>query len=178
MATVTKTGRGARTTKKAARRIGIFAGSFDPPTRGHIDLIERATQLVDELVIGIGAADGKAPLFTTEERVALIKSLSAGLKNVKVETYSGLTVDFATKVGATVSIRGVRSAIDYDYEMRMALMNQTLKPDLQTLFLPTRAEFSHISSTLAKEIARHGGDCKLLVPGPVAKALKLKFAPR
>ncbi|MEN9835740.1 MAG: hypothetical protein RL011_1933 [Pseudomonadota bacterium] len=158
-------------------RVGIFAGSFDPPTYGHIDLIERATQLVDHLVIGIGASEGKVPLFSTDERIALIKSLGSKLKNISVETYSGLTVDFATRVGATVSIRGVRSAIDYDYEMRMALMNQTLKPDLQTLFLPTRAEFSHVSSTLAKEIARHGGACELLVPGLVARALKRKFAP-
>lgn len=177
MARTTKTAQRSRKTGKAAARVGIFAGSFDPPTYGHIDLIERATELVDLLVIGIGASEGKVPLFSTDERVALIKSLCPKLKNIRVETYSGLTVDFATSVGATVSIRGVRSAIDYDYEMRMALMNQTLKPDLQTLFLPTRSEFSHVSSTLAKEIARHGGAAELLVPASVAKAMKRKFTP-
>jgi pantetheine-phosphate adenylyltransferase len=158
------------------QRVGIFAGSFDPPTLGHQDLIRRASLLLDELVVAVGAADGKSPLFTTAERVAMTQALCSEYKNVRVISFDGLTVDCALAEGATTIIRGVRSAIDYDYEMRMALMNQAMKPQLQTIFLPTRAELSHISSSLAKEIARHGGDSRLLVPSLVARELKKKFS--
>ena len=155
---------------------GLFAGSFDPPTLGHLDLITRASMLVDHLVVAIGASDGKSPLFTTKERLAMTAAICRPLTNVKVVSFEGLTVDSAKKYGATVLFRGVRSAIDYDYEVRMATMNQSLNTEVQTIFLPARAELSHISSTLAKEIARFGGDFRLLVPEFVAIELGKKFA--
>ena len=158
------------------QRVGIFAGSFDPLTLGHQDLIRRAGSLMDELVVAVGAADGKSPLFTMAERVAMAKAICREFNNVRVISFDGLTVDCALAEGATTIIRGVRSAIDYDYEMRMALMNQAMKPQLQTIFLPTRADLSHISSYLAKEIARYGGDSSLLVPALVERELKKKFS--
>lgn len=164
-----------RQRQRLSKQVGIYAGSFDPPTLGHMDVIERASELVDRLIVGVGTSAGKAPLFSPEERSELLTQLCRSQRNVVVSNFSGLTVDFAAQAGATVIIRGLRSAADYDYEMRMAQMNHALRPGLHTIFLPTRAELSHISSSLAKEIARYGGDSALLVPELVDKALRKKF---
>ena len=167
---------GSKSRPQPSHLIGIYAGSFDPPTLGHLDLIARASQMVGQLVVAIGAAQGKAPLFSVEERLDLTKALCRPYPNVAVQSFAGLTVDFAAEVGAALIIRGLRSASDYDYEMRMAQMNQAMKPNLHTIFLPTRPDLSHISSSLAREIARHGGDVSLLVPPAVVRPLRRKFA--
>lgn len=156
-------------------RTAVYTGSFDPMTLGHLDVIERASGLFDRLIVGIGEASAKTPLFPLKERIALVKKICADLKNVEVESFKGLAVDFARSLKATALIRGLRSSADYNYEMQMALMNRAMAPDLETLFIPTSPQFSHISSSLAKEIALHGGDVNLLVPALVSKKLAEKI---
>lgn len=163
-----------KATRSGKPRIGVYTGSFDPMTFGHLDVIERASGLFDEVVVAVGAAGGKQPLFTVDERVALIAQVVRRLSNVKVESFDGLAVEFAARRGACALIRGLRSATDYAYEVQMALMNRALDKRVETLFLPTSPEFSHISSSLAKEIALHGGQVGLLVPPLVAKKLAEK----
>jgi len=154
-----------------AIRRAVFPGSFDPMTRGHLDVIERTSRLFDEVIVAVGEARDKSPLFPTKERVAIVNEVCAELGNVKAEAFTGLVVDFARKRGAVALVRGIRSGSDYDYEMQMALMNRAMHSDLETIFIPTNPSFSHISSSLAKEIAKHGGDVSLLVPGAVASRL-------
>jgi pantetheine-phosphate adenylyltransferase len=156
----------------------VFAGSFDPLTLGHLDVIERASKLFDRVVVAMGESRGKAPLFTTEERAALIEAECARLGNVEPATFRGLAVEFAKAQGAVAFIRGVRSSLDFAYEMQMAQMNRALAPAIETIFIPTAPLVSHISSSLAKEIAKHGGDLALLVPPRVAKRLARKVRDR
>jgi len=160
---------------KTTERVAVYSGSFDPMTLGHLDVIRRASRLFDVLIVATGEASGKAPLFTTPERCEVIAAVVADLPNVKVESYRGLTVTFAEKQRAVALVRGLRSHSDYDYEMQMALMNRVLAPAIETLFIPTSPQFSHISSSLAKEIALHGGDVNLLVPPLVARKLADKI---
>ncbi len=161
------------------KRVGIYTGSFDPMTLGHFDIIQRATQIFDEVVVAIGEGRGKSPLFTAAERIELIETACKPLKAVRVETFSGLAVEYAKKLGGKgVLIRGLRNSSDYNYETQMAQMNQALAHDVETIFLATSPAYSHISSSLAKEIAYHGGQTKLLVPPVVATALENKFKVR
>jgi pantetheine-phosphate adenylyltransferase len=160
--------------KSAHGRLAVYTGSFDPMTLGHLDVIHRASGLFDRLIVAIGEARDKNGLFPVQERVALITDVCADLPNVTVETFKGLAVDFAREHAAVAIIRGLRSSADYSYEMQMALMNRALASDVETIFLPTSPQFSHISSSLAKEIALHGGDLNLLVPPEVAKRLAAK----
>lgn len=153
-------------------RVAIFTGTFDPVTLGHEDIIQRLSPLFDTLIVGLGVGQGKAPLFSLEERMELIRRVSAPWPNVKVEAFQGLAVNFARAKGAQALIRGLRSNADYAYEIQMASMNRILAPEVETLLIPTRADLSHVSSTLAKEIARHGGDAHLLVSSVVAERLK------
>jgi pantetheine-phosphate adenylyltransferase len=152
-------------------RVAVFTGSFDPITLGHEDVIRRACQLFDQVVVGVGVANGKNPLFTVDERVALLRQVCRDLAQVEICSFDGLSVDFARSKGAKVLVRGIRSSSDYAYEVQMALMNRAMAPEIETIFIPTSPEYSHISSTLAKEIAIHGGDTALLVPDIVAKQL-------
>jgi pantetheine-phosphate adenylyltransferase len=138
-------------------------------------VIERASGLFDRLVVGIGESTSKTPLFPLKERLELVAEICSGLKNVEVKSFTGLAVDFAEGEKAQALIRGLRSSADYNYEMQMALMNRAMAPDLETLFIPTSPQFSHISSSLAKEIALHGGKVNLLVPTLVSKKLAEKF---
>jgi pantetheine-phosphate adenylyltransferase len=162
-------------------RVGLYPGSFDPVTYGHIDIVRRAAHLVDKLVIAIGAHHDKHPLFTLEERVKLSKSVltpiakSIGLA-LDVTTYANLTVDAAKDAKATVVIRGLRDAGDFDYEMQMAGMNQTLAPEIETVFLASSPESRHIAASLVRQIAAMGGDVSSFVPPVVATALRKKFA--
>jgi pantetheine-phosphate adenylyltransferase len=162
-------------------RVGLYPGSFDPVTYGHIDIVRRAAHLVDKLVIAIGAHHDKHPLFTIEERVKLSKSVlgpiakSIGIA-LEVTTYANLTVDAAKDAKATVVIRGLRDAGDFDYEMQMAGMNQTLAPEIETVFLASSPESRHIAASLVRQIAAMGGDVSSFVPPVVATALKKKFA--
>ncbi len=153
----------------------VYTGSFDPMTLGHLDVIERASSRFDRLVVGIGESGSKAPLFSLKERIELVTKTCAKLVNVEVRSFKGLAVDFATAAKAQTLIRGLRSSADYNYEMQMALMNRAMAPELETLFIPTSPQFSHISSSLAKEIALHGGKVNLLVPTLVSKKLAEKL---
>ena len=162
-------------------RIGLYPGSFDPVTYGHVDIVRRAAHLVDKLVIAIGTHPDKHPLFTAEERVKLTSAVlnpvakEIGLK-LEVTTYGNLTVDAAKDAKATVVIRGLRDAGDFDYEMQMAGMNQALAPEIETVFLASSPESRHIAASLVRQIAAMGGDVSSFVPPVVTAALKKKFA--
>ena len=162
-------------------RTGLYPGSFDPVTFGHVDIVRRARHLVDKLVIAIGTHHDKHPLFTAEERVKLASAVlkpvakKIGLK-LEVTTYDKLTVAAARDAGATVVIRGLRDAGDFDYEMQMAGMNTALAPEIETVFLASSPETRHIAASLVRQIAAMGGDVSTFVPPIVATALKRKFA--
>lgn len=161
----------AKVKKHKGERTAIYTGSFDPMTLGHLDVIARASGLFDRLIVAIGESGGKQPLFTIKERLTQIAAVVKPYKNVEVASFAGLAVEFAKAQGAVALVRGLRSATDYAYEVQMALMNRVLQHDIETLFIPTSPEVSHISSTLAKEIALHGGKVELLVPPLVARKL-------
>jgi pantetheine-phosphate adenylyltransferase len=162
-------------------RVGLYPGSFDPVTYGHVDIVRRAAHLVDRLVIAVGTHHDKHPLFIAEERVKLTREVltpeakEVGLDLV-VTTYGNLTVDAAKEEGATVVIRGLRDAGDFDYEMQMAGMNQALAPEIETVFLASSPEARHIAASLVRQIAEMGGDVSSFVPKAVAAALRKKFA--
>jgi len=162
-------------------RVGLYPGSFDPVTYGHVDIVRRAAHLVDKLVIAVGTHHDKHPLFTAEERVKLTTEVltpvakEIGLK-LAVTTYGNLTVDAAKDAGANVVIRGLRDAGDFDYEMQMAGMNQALAPEIETVFLASSPEARHIAASLVRQIAAMGGDVSSFVPQVVTAALEKKFA--
>jgi len=145
-------------------RIGIYPGSFDPVTLGHLDIIERASRMVDKLIIGVLVNGAKSPMFTTEERVALIKKVTKDMPNVVVEANDGLLVDFAENKGAQVIIRGLRAVTDFEYELQIAQTNHKLNPNVDTVFLTTSVEYSYVSSSIVREIASYGGDISQFVP--------------
>jgi pantetheine-phosphate adenylyltransferase len=156
-------------------RIAIYAGSFDPITRGHEDLMTRSLGFVDRLIVAVAKSVGKAPVFTMDERVALIRSAVGDEKRIEVKSFDGLLVDFAGSVGANVIIRGLRAVSDFEYEYQMALMNRHLAPGLETIFMVPSLDTTYISASLVREVARFGGDVSGLVHPAVAKALKAKF---
>jgi pantetheine-phosphate adenylyltransferase len=162
-------------------RIALYAGSFDPVTNGHLDVVRQAARLADRLVLAIGVHPGQAPLFSADERLAMLQETCAGVaREAKCElacvTFSDLVVDAARKAGATILIRGLRDATDFDYEMQMAGMNATIAPAVQTVFLPASPVARPITATLVRQIAGMGGDVSAFVPAPVAARLKKKFA--
>jgi pantetheine-phosphate adenylyltransferase len=162
-------------------RVGLYPGSFDPVTYGHVDIVRRAAHLVDKLVIAVGTHHDKHPLFTTDERVKLTQEvLGCVAKEIGLElavtTYGNLTVDAAKNAGANVVIRGLRDAGDFDYEMQMAGMNQALAPEIETVFLASSPNSRHIAASLVRQIAAMGGDVSSFVPKVVSAALKKKFA--
>ncbi len=155
----------------------LYPGSFDPVTLGHLDVIERAAKLFDRLIIAVAHNPDKRPLFTPEKRVELIRASTGGLANIEVVSFQGLLVDFAKKAGAVTVVRGLRAVTDFEFEFQMALMNKTLSPDLETIFLTSREAFTYLSSRVIKEVARLGGDITRFVPAPVVTALAAAFAP-
>ncbi|MEZ8141238.1 MULTISPECIES: pantetheine-phosphate adenylyltransferase [Enterovibrio] len=157
--------------KKALTRV-IYPGTFDPVTNGHIDLVERAASMFDEVIVGIAASPSKKPLFGLEERVSLAKEVTAHLDNVSVVGFSGLLVDFAKQYNANILVRGLRAVSDFEYEFQLANMNRRLMPELESVFLTPSEENSFISSTLVKEVALHGGDTSGFVHPKVLEALK------
>jgi pantetheine-phosphate adenylyltransferase len=162
-------------------RVGLYPGSFDPITLGHVDIVHRAADLVDRLVIAVGAHHDKRPLFSTDERVNLVHEVLepvgvAARLDFAVDTYGGLTVDAAKAAGAALVIRGLRDAGDFDYEMQMAGMNGALAPEIQTVFLASSPDTRHIAASLVRQIAAMGGDVSTFVPPRVAAALKQKFS--
>jgi pantetheine-phosphate adenylyltransferase len=158
--------------------VAIYPGSFDPITNGHLDIATRAAKLFDKLVIGVFETPNKPLLFTTEERVELIKKAITGLPNVEVESFGGLTVNFARKVKAIAMVRGLRMSADFEREFDMAMMTKKLYPELEFICLMSRVEYQFLSSSLLKEAASLGGDLHDLVPAHVAEALKKKFQSR
>jgi pantetheine-phosphate adenylyltransferase len=155
-------------------RIGVYPGSFDPVTRGHEDLIRRSRAFVDRIIVAVAVNVAKQPLFTLDERVALLRE-TVGLPEVEVRAFDGLLVEFARSVGATVIVRGLRAVSDFEYEFQMALMNRTLDPKLETVFLVPAFDLTYLSSSLVREVARFGGDVSQLVQPTVQQALRKKF---
>jgi pantetheine-phosphate adenylyltransferase len=154
--------------------IALFAGRFDPVTNGHLDIALRAADLFDEVVVGV--AESRSTLFSTEERVDLFREAVDGKPHVRVTAFSGLTVDFARSVGATVLVRSMRGATDFNYEFDMALMNRKMAPEIESVYLISRLEFLYISGTRIREVASLGYDVSNLVPAHVVAALKKKLA--
>jgi pantetheine-phosphate adenylyltransferase len=157
-------------------RTAVYAGSFDPITRGHEDLVRRAFGFVDRIVLAVATNSSKQPLFSLDERLALVRATLGDEPRVEVRTFEGLLVDFARDVGASVLLRGLRAVADFEYEFQMALMNRHLSPGLETLFMVPSVELTFISSSLVREVARHGGDVAQLVHPLVADALRARFA--
>jgi pantetheine-phosphate adenylyltransferase len=155
--------------------IGLYPGSFDPVTKGHVDIAERAAPLFEEMVVAIYDKPPKDLLFTTEERVELMRKALAHVPNVRVVSYNSLTVEFAKKVKASVMVRGLRMSSDFEREFEMALMNKKLAPEIELICLMTNLEYEFVSATLLKEICMLGGSIEEFVPGHVAIALREKF---
>jgi pantetheine-phosphate adenylyltransferase len=153
----------------------IYPGSFDPPTNGHLDLIERGSKIFDELVVAILRNPEKDPLFSVPDRRKMLEAMTAGLENVSVDTFDGLTVDYALRVEASVLLRGIRAISDYEYELQMALMNRKLQPGLETIFMMPAEKYSYLSSRLVREVAQLGGSIDCLVPELVAQKLREKM---
>jgi pantetheine-phosphate adenylyltransferase len=162
----------------AVARLAVYAGSFDPPTQGHLDLIERASALFSDVIVGIGRHPTRSPLFTVEERLDLVVRSSAHLPNVTVEAFDGLLIAFCKEKQARVIVRGLRAATDFEYELQIAHANADLEPDVDTVFLPTRTKNGFISASLVREIASHGGDVSRYAPPLVCEALVKRFARR
>lgn len=154
----------------------IYAGSFDPVTNGHLDVIERAAKLCEEVIVAVAFNPEKRGLFTPDERVEMLKVAAASLPNVRVTSFHGLLVDFARNQEASAVIRGIRAVSDFEFEFQMALMNRRLEPKLETLFLMPKEEFSYVSSRLVKEVASLGGDITHFVPPVAAAALREKYS--
>jgi pantetheine-phosphate adenylyltransferase len=155
-------------------RIALYPGTFDPVTLGHYDIIKRASGVSDKLVIGVLPNSAKNPWFTVEERMELIRKVTADMKNVIVESFDGLTVDFGRKIGANVIVRGLRAITDFEYELQIAQINHKLNPDIDTIFFTTSVEYSYVSSSIAKEVARYGGDITGFVPAAIIDDLYAK----
>jgi pantetheine-phosphate adenylyltransferase len=163
------------------KRIGFTSGSFDPPTNGHLDVIQRAARMVDSLVIGIGVHPGKTPLFTTQEKIEMLKAETAAVAKdtgcrIEIVTFDNLTVDAAKAAAAALIFRGLRDGIDFDYEMQMAGMNGAMAPGIDTVFLPASPGVRHITGTLVRQIAMLGGSVAQFVSPGVARRLKAKAA--
>jgi pantetheine-phosphate adenylyltransferase len=159
-------------------RTALYAGSFDPITRGHEDLIHRSLEYVDRLIVAVANNSSKQPIFTAEERVELIRATVGSEPRIVVKSFEGLLVEFAAQEGAQLLIRGLRAVSDFEYEYQMALMNRHLSPKLETVFMVPSLDTTYISASLVKEIARFGGDVSSLVPKAVAAALKTRLAPK
>jgi pantetheine-phosphate adenylyltransferase len=157
-------------------RRAIYPGSFDPVTNGHLDVVERARKLFDEVIVAVAHNDEKQALFSLDQRLDLLRKTIGKIDNVRVAQFKGLLVDFARGQKAHAVIRGLRAVSDFEFEFQMALMNRKLKSDLEAIFLMPKEEYTYLSSRLVKEIARLGGDVSQFVPLAVAKALAKKFA--
>lgn len=158
--------------------IAVCPGSFDPVTYGHIDIISRGAKVFDEVYVVVLNNSAKRPLFTAEERVQLIKRVTSHIPNVKVDTYSGLLVDYARSVNANALIRGLRAVSDFEYEMQITSMNRVLDENIETFFIMTNNQYSFLSSSIVKEVAAYDADISELVPPTVEEALKAKYRER
>jgi pantetheine-phosphate adenylyltransferase len=152
-------------------RIAVYTGTFDPVHLGHLDAIQRGSRLFDRLIVGVGINPDKATLFDIDERVELVRAVTAGFPNVEVRKFEGLAVRFVREVGAGLMLRGLRTLSDMEYEFTMSLMNLHLDPEIETVFLMAKEEYSHVSSSLLRQIAQLGGDLSKFLPEPVRRAL-------
>jgi pantetheine-phosphate adenylyltransferase len=150
----------------------LYPGTFDPPTNGHVDLIQRGARLFDHLVVAVLNNPGKDPLFTVKERVEMLREVTAEMANVSVAMFDGMMVEFARRQGATAVLRGIRAISDYEYEFQMALMNRRLAPEIETVFLQPAGRYSFVSSRMVKQVFSFGGDVTGLVPPNVLKRLR------
>lgn len=156
-------------------RVVVYAGSFDPVTNGHLDLIHRAASLFDRTVVAVGKHPTRNPCFTVNQRLKLLRSVTTGIPGVDVTAFDGLVVDFCKRLGATAIVRGLRAVTDFEYELQIAHANADLAPHVDTVFLPTRTMYGFVSASLVREIASHGGDVSRYAPALVCAALKKKF---
>ena len=156
-------------------KLAVVPGSFDPITNGHLDIIKRGAKVFGEVNVVIMNNSAKNSLFSVEERIALIKEVTASIPNVKVETSAGLMIDYAKSVGATAVIRGLRAVSDFEYEMQITSMNRVLDESIETFFIMTNNQYSFLSSSIVKEVAKYGGDISELVPRQVEEALSERF---
>jgi pantetheine-phosphate adenylyltransferase len=163
-------------TEGPVKRIkAIYPGSFDPPTNGHLDLIERGSKIFDELVVAILRNPEKDPLFSVADRRKMLEAMTSDFDNVSIDTFEGLTVDYALRVEARAILRGIRAISDYEYELQMALMNRKLQPGLETVFMLPAEKYSYVSSRLVREVAQLGGSIACLVPDLVERKLREKM---
>lgn len=153
----------------------VYPGSFDPVTLGHLDIIERTAQIMDWVVVGVLINRKKTPLFSVEERVNMLKSVTAHLPNVEVKAFDGLTIDFARENGAKAIVRGLRAITDFEYELQLAQTNRVMAPEIDTLFLTTGLKYSYLSSSMVKEIAAYGGDISAFLAPEVARRVEEKM---
>ena len=156
-------------------KIAICPGSFDPVTKGHVDILERSSKLFDKVIAVVLVNPTKTPTFTTEERVELIKRVTKHIPNVEVDSYTGLVADYAQLKNAHTLIKGLRAVTDFEYEFQQALINKKLNPELETLFMVTNQEYMYLSSTLVRQIAEFGGDIDMFVPEEIKDILKEKM---
>ena len=156
-------------------RIGIYPGSFDPVTFGHLDIIERSAKMVDELVVGVLHNSAKNSLFSLEERVNMIREMTKDIPNVRVESFDGLLVDYMSQIGANIIIRGLRAVTDFEYELQLAQINHVQNEEIETVFLITNLKYSYLSSTIVKEIASYGGDISKFVPVELIDRIYAKY---
>ena len=157
------------------KKIAIYPGSFDPMTYGHLDMIKRAAAIVDELIVAVLQNNAKKPLFSMDERVSMIEDVTKDMPNVKVQTFDGLTVEFAKSVGAKLIIRGLRAVTDFEYELQISQTNRIVAADIDTVFLTTSLEYAYLSSTIVKEVACYGGDISRFVPEEIMGRVYQKF---
>ena len=153
----------------------LYPGSFDPITNGHLDIIERSSKMVDELVVGVLNNSAKNSLFSVEERVSMLKEMTKDMPNVKVDSFDGLLVDFMEQIGATIIIRGLRAISDYEYELQIAQTNHKVNPKVDTVFLTSSLEYAYLSSTIVKEFASYGGDISQFVPEQLVDKIYAKY---
>lgn len=156
-------------------RTAVYPGSFDPVTLGHLDIIERSSKIVDKLVVGVLQNSAKNPLFSVEERVTMLKEVTAHLSNVQVVSFDGLLVDFARQSHAAVVVRGLRAITDFEYELQMSQTNRIMCPGLDTIFLTTDLKYAYLSSSIVREVAQYGGDISSFVPATIAERVLGKF---
>lgn len=155
--------------------IAIVPGSFDPVTNGHLDIIKRTSGLFDTVYVSILSNSSKTPLFTIEERINLIKRVTKEISNVKVESFTGLLVDYAREKDAKFIVKGLRAVSDYEYEVQMSLTNKQLAPEIETFFITTNSKYAYLSSSIVKEIAKYGGDITEMVPPEIIQDIKEKI---
>lgn len=154
------------------RRLAIYPGSFDPPTLGHMDVVERASKLFDKIIVAVGVNSAKKPLLSFEQRVSALRACTDHLPNVSVDSFSGMLIEYARAKGATAVVRGLRATADFEYEFQMAMVNRRLEETVESVFLMTKWEHSYLSSSIVKEVATLGGEYQGMVPAPVAEIIE------